>query len=1126
MLFKELQGESRSYRIESLTVFNWGPFQGLHVTELHDEGTAIIGRTGSGKTTLVDALMTMLVAKPRYNLASTGGHESDRDIMSYIRGLTGQGNASGDQSHVLRKGKTVTGLSLQLKSAEEKVSLVAILWLDGTGFASSDRKDLWFFSKNASFTLEKVLQIFEDEGVRDLKKWSREQDEVFLFETKKSYLSKVRQYFEVGEKAFELLNRAAGLKQLNSIDHIFRELVLEDNSKFQAAGKVSQEFDDLVEIKNQLDIAKRQIESLVPIRSQTDKMQREQSQIDMVRHDLAALPHWFCRKKIVNFESEALAAAKSRKSKSAELEALHIDIQKGKDEAQAARDSYMQLGGDSLEALKDTIATKNMLLASRRKDYSDYSALMATLKLKPALQKADFVESKQAAKKLHSVLTLEKNKLESSRYEANFRKTKADKELIALRDEIAAIKANPSSNVPISYQKFRSELAEALLVDEASLPFIAELIQVRPEEKQWRGAIERAIGGHRLRVMVEARLVKPAIEWINQRNNRLHVKVVSAESSDIDKSFKTDGYCNKLEFKDHGLQGAATAFLAGLDLHCVESSQALINRAHCLTKEGTVSRQTGRFEKQDKYRLDQGWLLGFSNKDQLEALMARAEAITVELSTATREFEKISKEFDHCAGKLQALSILDKIEFEQIDYLSVEQHCDQLAERLKALIAPDSDLSKAKAKFESLTLQIGQLESAKSQLDQQLGMLTRQETEIAKQLADLTQQLGEMEHASYDEAELIRRYKLNSQWLLGELTSEERQVLGKIRENIKKREIKITELSQSLVRAMSLAKKEDTGALADTGSELDDVPSYLGRLRELEQEDLPEKVERFQAYLNKSSDQGVTQLLQEANEEVSSIEEKIFELNNTLRKVDFEKGRFFQLVPQRVVHADLKNLNQAVKNLRSAKYLEDGGVGHFKALSAVISILKQAIESKNLQSSRALLDPRHRLQFCIDIVCRDSGHVLEKRTGSQSGSGGEKETIASYILTASLCYALSPKGETKPLFSTIVLDEAFSKSSQAVAGRIVAAIREFGLHPLFITPNKELKLLERHTKSAVLVHRKDNRSYLNCLSWEQVSRMSDYARNLPHENAKRNLQEADRAVESSSESEGATLSPR
>ena len=107
-------------------------------------------------------------------------------------------------------------------------------------------------------------------------------------------------------------------------------------------------------------------------------------------------------------------------------------------------------------------------------------------------------------------------------------------------------------------------------------------------------------------------------------------------------------------------------------------------------------------------------------------------------------------------------------------------------------------------------------------------------------------------------------------------------------------------------------------------------------------------------------------------------------------------------------------------------------------------------------------------------------------SGSQGGSGGEKEIIASYILTASLSYALCPPDAPRPLFGTIVLDEAFSKSSQAVASRIVSALRQFGLHPLFVTPNKEMQLLRTHTRSAVLIHRKDKQATTTTMSWEAL----------------------------------------
>ena len=112
---------------------------GRHVAWLDLDGT-IIGPTGSGKTTLVDALMTLITVNPRYNLASTGGQQSDRELVSYIRGVSGVGNRSGDNEHIARSGKTVTGISARFSDGEQQVTLGAVLAIDGTSSALADVK--------------------------------------------------------------------------------------------------------------------------------------------------------------------------------------------------------------------------------------------------------------------------------------------------------------------------------------------------------------------------------------------------------------------------------------------------------------------------------------------------------------------------------------------------------------------------------------------------------------------------------------------------------------------------------------------------------------------------------------------------------------------------------------------------------------------------------------------------------------------------------------------------------------------------------------------------------------------------------------------------------------------------
>ena len=221
-----------SFILQELHLYNWGAFAGRHQIGIDPGNSAIIGPTGSGKTTLVDALMTLLCASPRYNLASTGGHESDRDLVSYVRGASGQGNDSGD--HIARAGRCATGIAARLVRGDESVWLGALLWFDGSSQSAADMQKRWFFAQGEGHSLDLWLEEQHSGGARALTRLAKDSEGLQMFSSKAPYLAKLHSFFEVGPNAFTLLNRAAGLKQLNSIDEIFRELVLDDQSAFIA----------------------------------------------------------------------------------------------------------------------------------------------------------------------------------------------------------------------------------------------------------------------------------------------------------------------------------------------------------------------------------------------------------------------------------------------------------------------------------------------------------------------------------------------------------------------------------------------------------------------------------------------------------------------------------------------------------------------------------------------------------------------------------------------------------------------------------------------------------------------------------------------------------------------------
>lgn len=97
--------------------------------------------------------MTLLCALPRYNLASTGGHESDRDLVSYVRGATGPGHAGDDSNHLARTGRCVTAMAARLvrehgtEGASDTVLIGCVLWFEGSSSSVADLTRRWFFAR-------------------------------------------------------------------------------------------------------------------------------------------------------------------------------------------------------------------------------------------------------------------------------------------------------------------------------------------------------------------------------------------------------------------------------------------------------------------------------------------------------------------------------------------------------------------------------------------------------------------------------------------------------------------------------------------------------------------------------------------------------------------------------------------------------------------------------------------------------------------------------------------------------------------------------------------------------------------------------------------------------------------
>ncbi|MFJ4397320.1 ATP-binding protein [Pseudomonas sp. NPDC089396] len=1080
-------GSPEGYVLTELMLYNWGSFNGLHPVPIDPAGTALIGVTGSGKTTIVDAFMTLVCQYPRYNLASTGGNDSDRDLVSYVRGVQGLGDGENPKQRGTRLGQTITAICATFCRGNQLVRLGVVFHFEGTSSAMAELGKYWIFSTNPEQSLESWLAVFHEEGKRGLELLEKNVQGFNVHPVRRDYIAQVRALFQVGDNAFALLNRAAGVKQLTDIDSIFRDLVLDDRSAFKRAGEVVKSFDDLNVIHQELEIARAQAHKLKPIAKAWEDFQNKSQTLDEQKLVTELAPTWFAEQSHHLWSAQKNKLEDEVKKAVYEMEQLAQQRNELKQQCEMYREAYLQKGGASIDQLQKRVSEWESIRILRTTQSSQYQARMRRLGFDCQLTESVFLDNKILASQQYNSLAQQISEQRSDAFQLGINESDARVNLHGLQAELDEVKARPGSNVPTKYHDFRCELAQHLNIDEDQLPFVAEMLQVKQDEQQWRGAIERAIGGNRLRVVIPSDMAQQALQWINGRDNHLHVRVLEVGKDVEIRDTFTDGYVKKLKFKQHPYKRTVEALLSQCDRHCVDSVDDLLVTSHAMTKEGMMSGQPRFFEKRDQRHLHSDWFTGFDNRDRLSYLNQEIAGATQQLEIASDALVAARDRLGELEEAGRIYQYINEVEFDLIDLVGAENQLTDLQGQLDYLTRPDSDVASAKLLLEGASKAAEEAEGEYLQVrDTNTRLTDRLDFAIKKlrKTLDLTEQ-GLSPEAR---AVLVKYLPPISAGDLEDLDNIELRFFHTHSNAVQLMLDEIAHAEGELIKIMSDAKSVDTGALAEAGRDIDDVPTYLERLRILTTEALPEKVERFLHYLNRSSDDGVTQLLSYVEQEVVLIEERIQELNNTLRRVEFLPGKYLRLVTTKIIHKDLISLQSAQRKLNTARFTDDVGETHYRALRVVVEGLRKACDKRKTMGARAMLDSRFRLEFSVAVVDSLTKEASAGRKGSYGDSGGEKEIIASYILTAALGYALCPVGETKPLFGTVVLDEAFSRTSVSVAARIIAALNEFGLHPIFVTPNKELRLLRLHTRTAIIVHKKDGSSSLVSMSWEELER--------------------------------------
>lgn len=1094
-------------RLNELSVFNWGSFHGLHTAKIDIGGTLVTGDNGAGKTTFIDGLMALLlpVGRATFNVAAAQGDRSDRTLLSYMRGNFGSAH-DGSKTKVKSKREqaVITGLRAYYLADDGSKITLAALFLASPSVTTSGEIKRHYVIANRDLQLKELLEHVKDGDIRTLKHWLKNDSSIaYSNDNFTDYQALYRKWLYMDNKnAPALLSRALGLKKIDDLTSLIRELVLEPSQIKEEARKVVSEFNDLVATHEQLTDARKQqqhLSKLPELKNTLNKINQTLTELTQDKNSLAA---FFGELNYQYWEQKLQLLQQTLNELQQHIEQLNQQEFESQQQVDTYHADYINAGGDRIDILQQQLAQAKNELDRVTKQSSSYQQNVKELGLSELLTQSQFDNNQQQATEKLNTLEYDTKTAQDEFGEASATLSNLQVEYKHIQQQISVIENRPDSNIDMKFQQLRDEMIAALDLTLEQCRFIGELVDVNEQQRTWQGAIERALGGLKTTLIVPIDIFSLVTRWLNTRHTGLHVRVqVVPEIYKPDHNmieFKPQGYLRKLIWREHPYRDWLKKYLSRFDLTCVDSTEQLDKTPFSITQAGLIHLEKGRFEKKDQSKIDdkRAWQLGFSNKSRLAILQHDSS----ELSRAIREHE------NYLSTKRQTLDLINqqsrlwqKLQdycWQDIDVPHWQNLTTTLGQSLTTMLQNGSDLDKAKQLWDKAKNALVQLREQQKQLNRQEGSLKTQIDDVNKKIQQakndialgidevvkirLNQRIG---YYTYNDLENIINKRNEYQSQLDDLITKHNKENNKIRE--------------IMIGTMSSFRQHWNIIANDWTVDILGAQDYLNYLNYLEREGLPQLVERFKERLTKHATQSLARIHQRLDSERDEILERIQIINDVLKRTEFRAGTYLKLNSKLEYYPHVVQFVKLLSKTLSLSTSDDHEL-RFTTLQEVVEILAKASNNNtaNTLESLRLLEPRYQMSFFAEELDIETQEIIDVLESSSGKSGGEKESFAGTIVAASLAYALTPDGHDRPVYSTVFLDEAFSNTAEAVSRRVLRVFKALNIHVNLITPYKNLNLARESARSLLIAERnpQNHESRLCEVTWQEIDQQLSQAK--------------------------------
>lgn len=1093
------------FRLHQLEVLNWGTFD-KRVWRYNLEGRngLLTGDIGSGKSTLVDAITTLLVPAHRvaYNKAA-GADARERSLRSYVLGhyKSERNEVTGSARPVALRDASSYSVILGVfrnEGYDQAVTLAQVFWL----------KDPQGQPARLFVATERAMNIAEDfahfgSDISALRKKLRASG-CELFDSFPPYCAWFRRRFGIEhEQALELFHQTVSMKSVGNLTDFVRSHMLEPFDVGSRIEALIRHFDDLDRAHQAVLKTKRQVELLTPLVEDGRRHSALVSEIQGWRDGRDALHPYFAGLKVELLDRRLELLEEDASRFDVQLERLGAQRDTERSEIAKLERALRENGGNRLEELAADIRRLEQEKAQRQQKADRHITLLARIDEISPTDEAMFLDQQQAIASRAEGLRERIADLDNREREEDFAFRKGREEHTALSEEIDSLQRR-RSNIDAAQVRIRDALCAALSIDEGDLSFAGELIQVREDEREWEGAAERLLRGFGVALLVPDAHYKAVAEWVDRQHlgARLVYFHVRPKKPGQGASLHPQSLVRKLVVKPDSphYEWLEQELRNRFDVACCDSGEQFRRETRAITRSGQIKDPSGRHEKDDRSRIDDRsrYVLGWSNADKLRALRDQRERLEDKLATLGQRMGEIGDARSELNGRLETLARLEEFSrFADIDWMSLARQIATLAEEHVRLEAASDTLQELGRQLKEVQVRLSETETKHGDALGKRGEVRAKHTaaEDLRNLASAVCDAVPLDGSRVDRLNDWRVQALGEHQLSVESCDNREQDMRRwLQERIDAEDKRLARLTERIVNAMRGFKEEFKAETVEMDVSLAALLEYERMLDGLKSDDLPRFEARFKELLNVNTINEIANFNAQLARERETIRERVDLINRSLQVIDYNPGRFIVLVAQPSPDAEIRDFQQDLRACTEGALTgssdEQYSEAKFLQVKGIIDRFRgrEGLSDADRRWTAKVTDVRNGFLFSASERWRADGVEHEHYSDSGGKSGGQKEKLAYTVLAASLAYqfGLEWGAVRSRSFRFVVIDEAFGRGSDESAQYGLRLFQQLNLQLLIVTPLQKIHIIEPFVASVGFVHNEGGRdSKLRCLSIEE-----------------------------------------